>query len=496
VQSNKIKDFYYVLFSLFVACSFAYLTLNYITEAPIKSDAQQNARAAYHLVHTGVIGADTVEKANPKPQLRREPVPILIIAALLLVHPDFDKPYTIAELTSGPLAKTVKEVNAFWRFLATLFIFLLCKELFSDWRLAAALGLVCLAASEVLFFASLKNVDRLFTEIPAAALILMASWSAVRFVRTKSISRAAWLGISLGALGLTKAAFLYVGIGFITILLALEGLKLLRPDAPRGSLRNLSASYAMLVLTMLAVNATWIVRNYAQFGTPHMANRADTILGYRLLLAEQPLLGQIYAFSPTGIRRVIEPWTGYAPEDLTTGGRLEGLAYAQSKPADILKKRMEAEGFQNDEDEWLRRAALNFVIQHPLRYIATIGVFAYKGMGFMSDPEIAAAIGVDRVILILLNAVAVLCFLGVFLGAVVVGNQVLVAAFGLGAGSFLFMAMFTNAMARFSAPITPLVILSLLWLLTALIRRALWVRRPVSTPELVGTQAPLGVGEP
>ena len=172
---SKRKDFCYVLLALSVACYFAYVTFGYTTEDPITKDALENARAAYHLVHTGVIGADAVETANPKPQIRREPVPILVIAAFLLVHPEFDRPYTIAELTSGPLAQSVKGVNAFWRFLAALFIFLLCKELFADWLLSAAIALVCLAVSEVLFFARPPYVDRLYTEIPAAALILVGS---------------------------------------------------------------------------------------------------------------------------------------------------------------------------------------------------------------------------------------------------------------------------------------------------------------------------------
>ena len=85
---------------------------------------------------------------------------------------------------------------------------------------------------------------------------------------------------------------------------------------------------------------------------------------------------------------------------------------------------------------------------------------------FAIDFTVRPSPGVDRMILIALNAVAVLCFLGLFLGAVVVGNQVLAAAFGLGAGLFLFTAMFTHALVRFNAPITPLVIISLLWLLT------------------------------
>ncbi len=140
------------------------------------------------------------------------------------------------------------------------------------------------------------------------------------------------------------------------------------------------------------------------------------------------------------------------------------------------------------------------MIEHPLRYIATIGVFGYKGAGFMSDPNVAAAIGIDRMILITLNTVAILCLLGIFLGALVVNNQVLTAAFGLGAGSLFFMAMFTNALARFNAPITPLVILSLLWLLTrfvSLVGRqhvGTWIREkiiarliPLREPEAIGS---------
>jgi hypothetical protein len=466
MQCNKLGRISYVLFSLSVACLFAYLTVSYTTKAPIRGDARQNARAAYHLVHTGVMGSDNVETPTPKPQLHREPVPILVIAGLLLVHPDFENHYTLAELTSGPLAKTAKEVNMLWRFVAALFMFLLCEELFSYRLLAAGAALVCLSMSEVLFFANPKYVDGLFTEIPAAALILMSSWSAVKFVRTKSIARAVWLGGSLAALALTKAAFFYIGMGFIGVLVALEGLKVFGSDAPRESLRQFSAAYVLLVLTMFAVNATWIARNYAAFGKPQMSDRAETILGYRLVLAEQRLLGQIYAFSPQELRRLIEPWMGYTPEDLTTGGRLEGLAYAMSKPADALEQRMKAEGFAGDKDEWVRRVARNFVIKHPLRYIGTIGVFAYKGAGFMSDPKVAASIGLNRTTLIILNAVGVLCLLGIFLSALAVKDQVLTAAFGVGAGSFLFMAMFTQALARFNAPITPLVILSLLWLLT------------------------------
>jgi hypothetical protein len=125
-------------------------------------------------------------------------------------------------------------------------------------------------------------------------------------------------------------------------------------------------------------------------------------------------------------------------------------------------KRMKAEGFEGNEGnhERLRGEAPDFVIQNPLRYVATIGVFAYKGMWFMKYSGGWVAIA--------FNAVAILCFLSVFLGAVVAGNLTLVATFGLSAGLFLFTSMFTQAFTRFNGPITPIVILSVLVLLVPL----------------------------
>ena len=246
--------------------------------------------------------------------------------------------------------------------------------------------------------------------------------------------------------------------GFVALLATLEGLKLLQAESPSAALRKVSSAYAVLIIAVLATNATWIVRNSAEFGKPQ-TSRGDSILVYRLSLSQQPLLGHIYAHSPGAIRRVIGPWIGYSAEDLKPGGRLDENLPAQGKIADIMKRMWADEGNEGN-NEWLRGEALDFVIQNPLRYVATIGVFAYKGMWFMTYSGGWVAIS--------FNAVAILCFLGVFLGAVVAGNLTLVATFGLSAGSFLFTSMFTQALTRFNAPITPIVILSVLVLLVAL----------------------------
>jgi hypothetical protein len=464
MRSRKIH-FLYLLSALTAACFFSYVTVVYTTEDAIQTDGHQNLSAAYYLVHNGVLGWNTSDPDNPAPKMTREPLPILALAAIMILNPEFKQPYTLAGVTVGPLAKTVKDVNAIWRFLAAFAVFMLCRELFPTPTVSAGVAGICLLVSEGLFFAQPPNVNTLFTEIPAAALMLLASWCAIRFTRAKTGWRATLLGVVLGALALTKAAFLYIGAVFILLLLLLDG-KVLRSKSKMELVRAV-IPYAIAGLVMTMTTMPWLARNFSDFGHPQMADRSETILAFRLALSEQPLLGQLYAFSPAYLKEhFIGPWTGYSDDDLKIGGKLEGLFRAQHKPLEMLADKMKAEGFTGDTRDWFRTKALNFVLQNPLRYLATIPIYAYKGMWFFQDGGYVSLINTK--IVSALNLVTVLSFLGVFFGALIARNQVLVAAFGLAGGLFLFNSMFTHAISRFNSPITPFVILSLLWLLAAL----------------------------
>ena len=108
----------------------------------------------------------------------------------------------------------------------------------------------------------------------------------------------------------------------------------------------------------------------------------------------------------------------------------------------------------------MKGKAFNYVVEHPLRYVASIPVFAYKGMWFMTRAGT------------LLNLLTLLCFFGVFFVALFTRNQVLLAAFGLAAGLFSFISIFTHALTRYNQPMTPFVILSVLLLVAAVGRTA------------------------
>ena len=457
---DRLMKAWYSLFAVVAASVFAYLTFGHITEMPIQKDAAQNTLAAYNLAHAGVMSLDRLKTGDPAPQMKREPVPILVNTGFLLLHPAFDQPYTITDLTGGHLTKTFKGVNAFWRFLAAIFVFLLCLELFIDRRLAVAMAVICVIVSEFFFFSNSGIVDRMYTELPEVAFMLLAAWCAVRFVRSETKVRALWLGIALGTLALTKGSFLYIGIGFIFLLLAVEGIMRYRTQRKERSGHTLLASYAVIAVAMFGTVAPWIVRNYVEFRNPQIASGTEgSVVGIRMLIAEQPLIGAFYFFSPSTIRTIVGPLTGYTKNDLLPGGRLEQLAALKVDKWEIASGRAQAEGYNGPRDAWLKQAAFEAAMRNPLRYIASTAVFAYKGAWFMKR---AGA---------LFNLVAVMCFFGVFFGALLTGNRVLVAAFGLPVGLFFFISIFTHALTRYSSPITPFVILALLWLLATLSRR-------------------------
>jgi hypothetical protein len=57
-------------------------------------------------------------------------------------------------------------------------------------------------------------------------------------------------------------------------------------------------------------------------------------------------------------------------------------------------------------------------------------------------------------------------------GGLIARNKVLIAAFGLSAGAFLFHSALTHAIPRYNKPLTPVVIIAVLWLCVALARRS------------------------
>ena len=455
----KLRKAWYALVTTVVATILGLLTFNHTTDTSLIKDARQNTSAAYHLVHAGVISSDKKESQSPAPQMRREPLPIVVTSAFLILHPAFKEPYGLADLLGGRLTKTVKGVNAFWRVIAAIFIFLLCLELFPDPRVAAITAMTCTVVSESFFFSRPAVVNTMYTELPEVALMLLASWSAVRFVRHKTNARAFWLGGAIGLLSLCKASFLFVGAAFVALLLVTDQV-VMRTSEEKPASKHSLLTYAVIAIAMIVTIAPWMARNALAFGNPQIASGTDaSVLGIRLLLMEEPLVGQVYLYSPDSLKWLVGPLTGYDTSDLKRGGRLEAANTVKPRRERVFTERMQTEGNPANKNEWIKGAFLQYVVEHPFRYIASVGVFAYKALWCM--PRAGA----------LLNLLFVTCFFGVFFHALFSRNQIPIAAFGLPAGLFFFMSFFSHALPRYTMAMTPFVIISVLWLLVALLRK-------------------------
>ncbi len=132
--------------------------------------------------------------------------------------------------------------------------------------------------------------------------LLLSTWLGIRFTRDRSVRNAVLLGVGLGLLSLVKAAFLYIGIGYIGLLFLVQtpiaGVtgRFARPNVRR---------YGLVLVALLATIAPWIVRNAYKFYEPVITSRGGDVLAFRALLTEQPLDVWLFEFSPENVRPAI-----------------------------------------------------------------------------------------------------------------------------------------------------------------------------------------------
>lgn len=126
-------------------------------------------------------------------------------------------------------------------------------------------------------------------------------------------------------------------------------------------------------------------------------------------------------------------------------------------------------------------ARLLSVVNDPLNYLLSVGLFAYRGMWFMQPSGLAAQL--DPLTFCALSAVSLLCLLGVFFGGLIAGDRILVAAFGLAAVAFFVHAALSHGLPRYNAPITPLVVVAVFWICVAFGRYLVCPRQPRQTTD-------------
>lgn len=370
--------------------------------AQVEKDAFQNLSMAYNLVHHGVMSIDTeTDPEALRPSRYREPLPVLVIAAFLVAFEDELGNQSLFDLSDGKGAKLLKYSNLLWGAL------LLAVVALSTWHLTGSRWMAGWAI--LLSYWPLNlHYDELYTEVPAAALIALVSYLCWRAL----LLRRRWLffalGLSFGALLLTKASFLYVAMALVMIYIGAELYFGRTPERRRALLVAVVTTIAGTVVLL----APWMIRNQIELGSPNIADRGGAVLMTRAVkngMTWHEYIGSFYVYAPYPLRPLTGWLTGHKPRDLEAGGDLERLrrranegdllaaeegriedciSYyyrAKAMRAPLVAK-LTAEGHPNpipEADAMLQDEAIRMILADPLKHIAMIVPFIYRGALFM-----------------------------------------------------------------------------------------------------------------
>ena len=298
-----------------------------ITGSTIRFDAAENLELALNLAHHGVFSSD--QQYPYRPSMIREPVPVLSMAAAVLVVDRVLGPAPPADYFSGPRARAIKLQNIVWMALLCAAVFYALHSLTDSFYLSL-LGVVLINkipfVTSGLVYAGLR-VDTLYTELEAATLVVLGSALLARGVQRNSLSFAAAAGLVFGALALTKAALLYVLLLLILVMTAVAVHRRKRPLPEWPEPRTL----AVLCVAFVAVVLPWMVRNSRDLGEFQVAGRGGMGLYFRAFdnqLTHDEMLATLYWWAPDPLtRQYFGHMLGLSPSDfLSRKGRMRRLS--------------------------------------------------------------------------------------------------------------------------------------------------------------------------
>ncbi len=434
-----------------------------ITGAAIEADASHSLRMGVHLMHDGVISM----QENPpfSPTMYREPLPAFVDAVGVAVVDAIWGPSDMSAYHVSNRAKVLKYQNVGWMLLLSLGVFAAIRYFTSSFVLGLC-GLV-LASFHIPFTESgLRGlgIDTLQTDLPAAAILIVASLLAAQSFTGAKRGRSALAGCAFGALALVKAAFLYIFAGFLLILFALGAVAWFRQRSRAGILHAslMGVCFALIV-------APWMCRNYVQFGVFGISERAGSVLAIRAtqdLMTPEEYRGTFYVWAPHRLRPAVGRLLGFTARDLQRGGRLQHLN--RSRTADFYEDDVRAErtgrpdltvsyyrkakaertklqlaalaaghAHSTDVDTILQRRAIAVIREHPQRHLALTIPYLWRG------------------------AFAMFPVLVVTLAYALATRRTSLALFVLPAfGTVMFHALLTHFIPRYSVPSLPITIAS------------------------------------
>jgi hypothetical protein len=456
-----------------------------ITQYPIRSDADQNLQMSYNLYKHGVISlGNTAAKdaSELSPTNYREPVPIIINALFMFLHPEINREEDSYEsFQNGENTKLIKQVNLFWIFLLLIgsgcVSYLLTK---SSW---VPFFVLCLIYMYFIRFGN--HFDILYTELHGATLITLASLFLMIVVKKKTIIWYVSTGIVLGLLVLTKAAFFYLSILAVLFLYYFGN--------GNKSVLKIGSSIVGVLLVILP----WMIRNYTVYESFEVSQRAGAVLHLRAThnqMYDEELIGAIYFWGPQLYRDLVQNTSlGANEEDFQEGGRFERLnrvdvfssdsiAVDNGHPDQAIKfysinraeiNRLQKklgtggeEASRHEAYQIMKDESFSMILDNPIRHTFISLAFLWRGMWCFPNSTLPfVPFSVQTYIHNVVNLMAYFSIYIVFFYGLFKKKTKWIAVTIIPLSWLLLHGLTTHNISRFSEPIIPSMIISLVFLI-------------------------------
>lgn len=456
-----------------------WIDVRVITGEVNTKDAAGYERIAVALARTGVFAQAGA------PTRTAEPLHIAMLALQVRLDPRLAEARETGVVAAGSSSRAVKQQNLMWAAALLAGVASQVLALRRERSDARPVAVTAIVAVTLLLLENPDVVDRSLAELPAAALVVWTGVAATRLLRARTVGHAAVVGILLGLLVLTRAAFLYVALPYVAMLLVLVA------RDRRGDGSSLMARVGPLLLAGLvafaAVVGPWALRNQLAFGDPALTERGGEILhlravkngmdGYQhrgawVYWAPLPLQGPL-----AGVLRVDHddflsgrPLAAIARYDEEVDARGESF-YSGAKNeirfrrAELVASGLSAAQAREQAQGEFGSLALAELRQRPEAFLRTTPVFLWRFLWPMNS-----SLSVPRPLLAVIN----LAGMAALVAAAAVGlarRPELFAAGGLPAGAAAFYALVTHAIPRYARPLAPTMIVLLLLIVAEFVAR-------------------------
>lgn len=450
-----------------------------VTDRPNTNDSVQNVQTALTLATTGSFAS----APGSPPWMYREPLPIFVLAAHMVVDPRFSSSGDLTQLEREPGVIALKHHNLAWAFVLLLGVPFLVRGFIRNgpvWFVCSAAGIVL---TTLFFLENPRLIDRNPTDLQAATLLLWSAVAAQRAIETRKIRHFLILGLLAGGLALTKAVFFYIVWVYFALLLLL-----MLFGSPRFSVRQGATGVVVAMLAAAAVITPWSVRNYVHFGTFSVAERGGVILWMRAVknqMNDEEWRGAFYFYAPSPVSDWLRGPLGISRDALEAEGALRRLnrratssfaesdraAEAAGLPEDAvsflraaraervrLRREYQAQGYPNASvlaDETLQSQALAEIAANPISHLRATPVIFWRGMWPITSQRLPPVIDAFASVL------GMAAIWGVALAGLVARRPAVFGAAGLGVGMIAFYALITHGIPRYTWPATPLMMVVL-----------------------------------